>query len=64
MDFPLSTFDPLEMENQAHETYAEIRSRVYISRSEYYSYIERYLGEDDAKPLVITGGNRIEVEQG
>jgi hypothetical protein len=59
LDFPLGTFDPLEMENQAHETYAEIRSRVYISRSEYYSAIDRYIVDDSAKPLVITGGKLV-----
>lgn len=37
----------------SHETYADIRSRVYIGKPEYFARINRFLEDDTSPPLVI-----------
>jgi hypothetical protein len=58
-DFPTNENDELEMENIGHETYAEVRSKVYVPKQEYYNTIDRYLSDDSSLPLSIIGGTKI-----
>jgi nephrocystin-3 len=56
LDFPANEDpDPFEIENNSHEIYAEIRSKVYIGKSQYFNKIDRYLDEVAAVPLVVLG---------
>lgn len=45
------------MENISHETYAEIRSRVYIGNVTYYNQLNRFVKEieDENVPLLVLG---------
>eukprot|EP01114_Cavostelium_apophysatum_P012931 TRINITY_DN3020_c0_g2_i1.p1 TRINITY_DN3020_c0_g2~~TRINITY_DN3020_c0_g2_i1.p1 ORF type:complete len:1203 (-),score=303.44 TRINITY_DN3020_c0_g2_i1:33-3641(-) len=55
-DFPVEEDpDPLEMEAMSHETYAEIRAKVYIGKSEYFNKLYQYLNDDTALPMLLLG---------
>lgn len=55
-DFPHSESpSALDLENMLHDTYADIRSRVYIGRQEYFNRIDNYVRDEHSMPLVILG---------
>lgn len=52
---PESKLTPLQQEREAHLSFAEVRRRVYIGRSEYFTRINAYFAGDPKMPLVILG---------
>lgn len=47
--------DPLVVERQMHEAFAEERSRLHVGRLEQMARLTRYVEGKDRRPMVITG---------
>ena len=47
--------DPLIVERQMHETFAEVRSRLYIGRMKQTAQLSKYIRGEGPQPVVITG---------
>lgn len=47
--------DPLIIERQMHEAFAEERSRLCVGRVEHFNMLTRYVQGSDRRPIVITG---------
>ncbi|XP_071504967.1 uncharacterized protein [Diadema antillarum] len=55
-EFPLgSKLTPLQREREAHQSFADVRRRVYIGRSEYFEKIDEYFAGSPSMPFVILG---------